>query len=229
MLGATVMPHNLYLHSALVQTRDFGRSTEEKRAACRWNLVDCTVALNGAMLINCAILILAAAVFFKAGKDVSEVQQAYLLLAPLMGTVIAAKLFAVALFASGQSSTLTGTLAGQIIMEGFLNIRIRPWLRRLVTRSLAIVPAFAVIWISGSAGTFRLLILSQVVLSLQLPFAIMPLIQFTNDPQRMGPFVSGMKLKIAGWATALVVLILNLWLAWQAIADWAEAAGPGRH
>ena len=225
MLGATVMPHNLYLHSALVQTRDFGRSTEEKRAACRWNLVDCTVALNGAMLINCAILILAAAVFFKAGKDVIEVQQAYLLLAPLMGTVIAAKLFAVALFASGQSSTLTGTLAGQIIMEGFLNIRIRPWLRRLVTRSLAIVPAFAVIWISGSAGTFRLLILSQVVLSLQLPFAIMPLIQFTNDPQRMGPFVSGMKLKIAGWATALVVLILNLWLAWQAIADWAEAAG----
>ncbi len=225
MLGATVMPHNLYLHSALVQTRDFGRSTEEKRAACRWNLVDCTVALNGAMLINCAILILAAAVFFKAGKDVSEVQQAYLLLAPLMGTVVAAKLFAVALFASGQSSTLTGTLAGQIIMEGFLNIRIRPWLRRLVTRSLAIVPAFAVIWISGSAGTFRLLILSQVVLSLQLPFAIMPLIQFTNDPQRMGPFVSGMKLKIAGWATALVVLILNLWLAWQAIADWAQAAG----
>jgi manganese transport protein len=225
MLGATVMPHNLYLHSALVQTRDFGRSTEEKRAACRWNLVDCTVALNGAMLINCAILILAAAVFFKAGKDVSEVQQAYLLLAPLMGTVIAAKLFAVALFASGQSSTLTGTLAGQIIMEGFLNIRIRPWLRRLVTRSLAIVPAFAVIWIYGSAGTFRLLILSQVVLSLQLPFAIMPLIQFTNDPQRMGPFVSGIKLKIAGWATALVVLVLNLWLAWQAIADWAQAAG----
>jgi manganese transport protein len=225
MLGATVMPHNLYLHSALVQTRDFGRTTAEKRAACRWNLVDCTVALNGAMLINCAILILAAAVFFKAHKDVSEVQQAYLLLAPLMGTVIAAKLFAVALFASGQSSTLTGTLAGQIIMEGFLNIRIRPWLRRLVTRSLAIVPAFAVIWISGNAGTFRLLILSQVVLSLQLPFAIMPLIQFTNDPQRMGPFVSGMKLKIAGWATALVVLILNLWLAWQAIADWAQAAG----
>ncbi len=225
MLGATVMPHNLYLHSALVQTRDFGRTTAEKRAACKWNLVDCTVALNAAMLINCAILILAAAVFFKAGKDVSEVQQAYLLLAPLMGTVIAAKLFAIALFASGQSSTLTGTLAGQIIMEGFLNIRIRPWLRRLVTRSLAIVPAFAVIWISGSAGTFRLLILSQVVLSLQLPFAIMPLIQFTNDPQRMGPFVSGMKLKIAGWATALVVLILNLWLAWQAIADWAQAAG----
>jgi manganese transport protein len=225
MLGATVMPHNLYLHSALVQTRDFGRSTEEKRAACRWNLVDCTVALNGAMLINCAILILAAAVFFKAGKDVSEVQQAYLLLAPLMGTVIAAKLFAIALFASGQSSTLTGTLAGQIIMEGFLNIRIRPWLRRLVTRSLAIVPAFAVIWMSGNAGTFRLLVLSQVVLSLQLPFAIMPLIQFTNDPRRMGPFVSGIKLKIAGWATALVVLILNLWLAWQAIAGWAQSAG----
>jgi manganese transport protein len=225
MLGATVMPHNLYLHSALVQTRDFGRTTEEKRAACKWNLVDCTVALNGAMLINCAILILAAAVFFKAGKDVTEVQQAFLLLAPLMGTVLAAKLFAVALFASGQSSTLTGTLAGQIIMEGFLNIRIRPWLRRLVTRSLAIVPAFIVIWMSGNAGTFRLLVLSQVVLSLQLPFAIMPLIQFTNDPQRMGPFVSGLKLKIAGWATAIVVLALNLWLADQAVADWARAAG----
>ncbi|MGA2715962.1 MAG: Nramp family divalent metal transporter [Bryobacteraceae bacterium] len=225
MLGATVMPHNLYLHSALVQTRDFGRSTEEKRIACKWNLVDCTVALNGAMLINCAILILAAAVFYRAGKEVTQIQQAYLLLAPLMGTVVAAKLFGIALFASGQSSTLTGTLAGQIIMEGFLNIRIRPWLRRLVTRSLAIIPAFVVIWMAGSEGTFRLLLLSQVVLSLQLPFAIMPLIQFTNDPQRMGPFASGIKLRIAGWATALIVLGLNLWLAFQVVQDWARMAG----
>jgi manganese transport protein len=225
MLGATVMPHNLYLHSALVQTRDFGRSTEEKRAACRWNLLDCTVALNGAMFINGAILILAAAVFFRAGKDVREVQQAYLLLAPLMGTVVAAKLFGIALFASGQSSTLTGTLAGQIVMEGFLNIRIRPWLRRLITRSLAIVPALIVIWMAGSEGTFRLMLLSQVVLSLQLPFAIMPLLHFTNDPRRMGPFASGLKLRIAGWATALIVLTLNLWLAWQTVHDWAQTAG----
>ncbi|HTA42331.1 MAG TPA: Nramp family divalent metal transporter [Bryobacteraceae bacterium] len=225
MLGATVMPHNLYLHSALVQTRDFGRTAEEKRAACKWNLVDCTVALNGAMLINCAILILAAAVFFRAGKDVTQIQQAYLLLAPLMGTVVAAKLFGVALFASGQSSTLTGTLAGQIIMEGFLNIRIRPWLRRLVTRSLAIIPALVVIWLSGGEGTFRLLLLSQVVLSLQLPFAIVPLIQFTNDPLRMGHFASGLKVRIAGWATALIVLALNLWLAWQVISAWGHEAG----
>lgn len=224
MLGATVMPHNLYLHSALVQTRDFGRSVEEKRTACKWNLVDCSIALNGAMLINCAILILAAAVFFRAGKDVTQIQQAYLLLAPLMGTVVAAKLFGVALFASGQSSTLTGTLAGQIIMEGFLNIRIRPWLRRLVTRSLAIVPAFIAIWMAGSQGTFRLLVLSQVILSLQLPFAIVPLIQFTNDPQRMGSFASGLKVRVAGWATALIVLGLNLWLAWQVVAEWARAA-----
>src|SRR6202050_2522070 len=177
------------------------------------------------MSINCTILILAAAVFYRVHKEVTEIQQAFLLLAPLMGTLVAAKLFAIALFASGQSSTLTGTLAGQIIMEGFLNIRIRPWLRRLVTRSLAIIPAFIVIWLAGSEGTFRLLLLSQVVLSLQLPFAIMPLIQFTNDPQRMGPFASGLKLRIAGWATALTVLGLNLWLAWQAVSDWAQAAG----
>jgi manganese transport protein len=225
MLGATVMPHNLYLHSALVQTRHIGYTVSEKRAACKWNLVDCTVALNVAMFINCAILILAAAVFYRAGKEVTEIQQAFLLLAPLMGTVVASKIFAVALFASGQSSTLTGTLAGQIIMEGFLNIRVRPWLRRLVTRSLAIVPAFVVIWLAGSNGTFQLLILSQVVLSLQLPFAILPLIHFTNDPERMGQFASGWKLRIAGWATALIVIVLNLWMAQQAIADWARGAG----
>jgi manganese transport protein len=225
MLGATVMPHNLYLHSALVQTRHIGHTVEEKRAACKWNLVDCTVALNVAMFINCAILILAAAVFYRVHKEVTEIQQAFLLLAPLMGTLVAAKLFAVALFASGQSSTLTGTLAGQIIMEGFLNIRVRPWLRRLVTRSLAIVPAFIVIWLAGSGGTLNLLVLSQVVLSLQLPFAIVPLINFTNDPQRMGPFASGRILQLAGWLTALIVIGLNLWMAEQAIADWANGAG----
>jgi manganese transport protein len=225
MLGATVMPHNLYLHSALVQTRAIGRSIEEKRAACKWNLVDCTVALNGALFINGAILVLAAAVFFRAHKEVTEIEQAYLLLAPLMGTVVAAKLFGVALFASGQSSTLTGTLAGQIIMEGFLNIRVRPWLRRLITRSLAIIPAFVAIWLAGSRGTFQLLLLSQVVLNLQLPFAILPLIQFTSDPERMGTFASGLKLRIAGWATALIVLGLNIWLAAQTISDWARGSG----
>ena len=177
------------------------------------------------MFVNCAILILSAAVFYRAAKDVTEIQQAYLLLAPLMGTVVAAKLFGVALLASGQSSTLTGTLAGQIVMEGFLNIRIRPWLRRLVTRSLAIVPAFITIWIAGSRGTFQLLLLSQVVLSLQLPFAILPLIQFTNDARRMGPFASGPKLRAAGWLTAAIVLALNVWLAGQTISEWARGAG----
>jgi manganese transport protein len=225
MLGATVMPHNLYLHSALVQTRQIGRSTEEKRTACRWNMVDCVVALNGAMFINGAILILAAATFYKAHQDVTEIQQAYVLLSPLLGTVIAAKLFGVALFCSGQSSTLTGTMAGQIVMEGFLNIRVQPWLRRLVTRSLAIVPAIVVIWLMGNEGTFRLLVLSQVVLNLQLPFAIIPLLHFTNDPQRMGPFASAWKLRLAGWVTAAIVVSLNLWLAVQTIGEWAHASG----
>jgi len=225
MLGATVMPHNLYLHSALVQTRRIGKSVEEKRTACRWNLVDCAVALNGAMFVNGAILIMAAAVFFRAHQGVSEIQQAYLLLTPLMGTALAAKLFGVALFASGQSSTLTGTLAGQIIMEGFLNIRVRAWLRRLVTRMLAIIPALAVIWVAGSHGTFRLLLLSQVVLNLQLPFAIIPLLHFTNDPKRMGTFASGKWLRLAGWTTAAIVVGLNLWLAQQSIADWANSSG----
>jgi len=225
MLGATVMPHNLYLHSSLVQTRSFGRSEQEKRAACKWNLVDCTIALNGAMFVNCAILILAAAVFYSVHQQVTEIQQAFELLAPLMGTVLAAKLFGVALLASGQSSTLTGTLAGQIIMEGFLNIRVRPWLRRLVTRSLAIVPAFLVIWMAGNEGSLKLLLLSQVILSLQLPFAIIPLIQFTGDPLRMGPFASRPWLRLLGWLTAVVVLALNIWLAWQQIAEWATDAG----
>jgi len=225
MLGATVMPHNLYLHSALVQTRRIGGTESDKRLACRWSLVDCFVALNGAMFVNAAILILAAAVFYRAGRDVTEIQQAYLLLSPLLGTILAAKLFGVALFCSGQSSTLTGTMAGQIVMEGFLNIRVSPWLRRLVTRLLAIIPAIAVIWVMGNAGTFRLLLLSQVVLNLQLPFAIIPLLQFTNDRGRMGVFASGPLLRAAGWATAAVVVGLNLWLAWQSISDWARLAG----
>ena len=225
ILGATVMPHNLYLHSALVQTRRIGRSVQQKKIACHYNLIDSVVALNGAMFVNAAILVLAGTIFFRAHQSVSEIQQAFVLLAPLMGTVLAAKLFAVALLASGQSSTLTGTMAGQIVMEGFLNIRVRPWLRRLVTRALAIIPAFIVIWLAGSHGTFQLLLLSQVILSLQLPFAIIPLLQFTNDPRRMGEFASGWKIRAIGWTTALVVLGLNIWLAEQSIADWASAAG----
>ncbi len=225
MLGATVMPHNLYLHSALVQTRRIGRSAAEKRAACRFNLIDCVLALNGAMFVNGAILILAGTVFFRAHKDVTEIQQAYELLTPLMGTVVAAKLFGVALLASGQSSTLTGTMAGQIVMEGFLNIRVRPWLRRLVTRSLAIIPACVAIWLAGSQGTMQLLILSQVVLNLQLPFAIIPLLQFTNDRRRMGEFASGWKIRAAGWVTAVIVLGLNIWLAAQEIIEWGHEAG----
>jgi manganese transport protein len=225
MLGATVMPHNLYLHSALVQTRRIGRSAGDKKVACHYNLIDCVFALNGAMFVNGAILVLAGTVFFRAHKEVSEIQQAYVLLAPLMGTVIAAKLFGIALLASGQSSTLTGTMAGQIVMEGFLNIRVRPWLRRLVTRALAIIPAMIVIWLAGSHGTFQLLLLSQVILSLQLPFAIIPLLQFTNDPRRMGEFATGWKIRATGWVTAAVVLGLNVWLAGQSIADWAAEAG----
>jgi manganese transport protein len=225
MLGATVMPHNLYLHSALVQTRRIGHSPEEKRTACKYNLIDSVVALNGAMFINAAILILAGAVFFVHHQDVTEISQAYLLLAPLLTTVVASKLFGIALFCSGQSSTLTGTMAGQIIMEGFLNIRVQPWLRRLVTRLLAIVPAFLVIWLNGNGGTLKLLILSQVVLNLQLPFAIVPLLHFTNDAQRMGVFASGRLLRLGGWATALIVVGLNVWLAVQSISDWAHGAG----
>jgi len=225
MLGATVMPHNLYLHSALVQTRRIGRSTGEKKVACHYNLIDCVLALNGAMFVNGAILVLAGTVFFRAHKEVNEIQQAYTMLAPLMGTVLAAKLFGIALLASGQSSTLTGTMAGQIVMEGFLNIRVRPWLRRLVTRALAIIPAFIVIWMAGSHGTFQLLLLSQVILSLQLPFDIIPLLQFTNDPRRMGEFATGRRIRAMGWATAVVVLGLNMWLAGQSIRDWAAESG----
>jgi manganese transport protein len=225
MLGATVMPHNLYLHSALVQTRRIGRTVEDKRTACRFNLLDCVFALNGAMFVNGAILVLAGTVFFQAHKQVTEIQQAYQLLTPLMGTVIAAKLFGVALLASGQSSTLTGTMAGQIVMEGFLNIRVRPWLRRLVTRSLAIVPAVLVIWFLGSQGTLKLMLLSQVVLNLQLPFAIVPLLQFTGDRRRMGEFANSGTIRAVGWLTTIVVLGLNIWLAAQSIADWANGSG----
>jgi manganese transport protein len=224
MLGATVMPHNLYLHSALVQTRRIGKTSEEKRVACLYNFIDSFIALNGALIVNAAILVLAAAVFFKSGKIVTEIQQAHELLAPLLGTALASGLFAVALLASGQSSTLTGTYAGQIVMEGFLNLRVRPWLRRLITRSVAIIPAVITVSTSGDQGTYRLLILSQVILSMQLPFAIIPLIRFTSDRSRMGEFANRTWVSILAWSTAALIIVLNFRLAATAIFPWVAAA-----
>jgi len=229
ILGATVMPHNLYLHSALVQTRRIGTSYADKRAACQFNLVDSTIALNGALIVNGAILVLAASVFFIRGIVVTEIQQAQILLMPLLGTALAGVFFSVALLCSGQSSTLTGTMAGQIVMEGFLNIRMRPWLRRLFTRMLAIVPAAITVFLAGQRGTFELLILSQVILSLQLPFAIIPLIHFTSDRNRMGQFANAAWVKVLAWATAALILALNAWLAMISISGWLEKAGARRH
>jgi manganese transport protein len=222
IVGATVMPHNLYLHSALVQTRRIGKSSAEKREACRFNLVDSVVALNGALIVNASILVLAAAVFFTRHKVVEEIEQAYQLLSPLLGTTLASGLFAVALLASGQSSTLTGTYAGQIVMEGFLDLRMRPWMRRLITRTAAIIPAVAVIQISGDRATLGLLLVSQAIISMQLPFAVIPLIRFTNDRQRMGEFANRAWVRALAWATAAVILGLNLWLVGEQTIDWGR-------
>jgi manganese transport protein len=226
ILGATVMPHNLYLHSALVQTRKLGGGDAAKRTACRYNLIDSVVALNGALLVNAAILVLAASVFFKRGIVVNEIQQAHELLVPLLGTGLAGVMFALALLCAGQSSTLTGTLAGQIVMEGFLNFRMRPWLRRLITRSIAIVPAALTIYLAGEKSTFALLLLSQVVLSLQLPFAIVPLIHFTGDRKRMGSFANPTWVKATAWTAAAIIIGLNARLAVQVVGGWLENAGP---
>ena len=228
ILGATVMPHNLYLHSALVQTRTIGHDETSKRIACRFNLIDSVIALNGAMFVNCAILVLAAAVFFKHGIVVTEIQQAQQLLVPLLSTTLAGVIFAIALLCSGQSSTLTGTLAGQITMEGFLNLRMRPWLRRLITRSIAIIPAALTIKFMGDSSTLDLLLLSQVVISMQLPFAVIPLIHFTNDRQRMGSFTNRGWVKVLSWSCAAVILGLNFWLVGQALTDWLGNTGPWR-
>jgi manganese transport protein len=222
------MPHNLYLHSALVQTRRIGLSQAAKRVACRYNLIDSAIALNGAMLVNAAILVMAGAVFFKRHINVTEIQQAHLLLSPLLSTSVASAVFAIALLCSGQSSTLTGTLAGQIVMEGFLNFRMRPWLRRLVTRSLAIVPAALTIYLAGDSGTYHLLLLSQVILCMQLPFAIIPLIHFTSDRRRMGDFANKGWVVVLSWITAGVVLVLNVWLLVQGISEWLGVAGRFR-
>ena len=224
ILGATVMPHNLYLHSALVQTRRIGQTVEDKREACRFNFYDSFLALNGALIVNAAILVLAAAVFFSKGVVVEQIEQAQSMLSPLLGTTLASIAFSIALLASGQSSTLTGTFAGQIVMEGFLNLRLTPWLRRLVTRTLAIIPAVFTVLLAGEKGTFNLLLLSQVIISMQLPFAVIPLIRFTSDRDRMGEFASGLWLKILAWVAAIIILGLNFWLAWIGIGPWMLGA-----
>jgi manganese transport protein len=225
ILGATVMPHNLYLHSALVQTRNIGRTDTAKRAACKYNLIDSVVALNGALLVNAAILVLAATLFFKRGVVVTEIQQAHELLAPLLGTGAAGIMFAVALLCSGQASTLTGTMAGQIVMEGFLNFRMRPWLRRLITRSLAVIPAALTIYFAGEQSTLGLLILSQVLLSMQLPFAVIPLIHFTSDRARMGGFANRNWVRTFAWIVAAIIVGLNARLAAGSISDWIGRSG----
>jgi manganese transport protein len=216
ILGATVMPHNLYLHSAIVQTRDFARTPHGKREAIRFSTIDSTVALTIALFVNAAILVVSAATFYSRGyNQVAEIQDAYKLLSPLLGVAGASTVFALALLASGQNSTLTGTLAGQVVMEGFLNIRLRPWLRRLITRSLAIIPAIIVTAFWGVRGTANLLVLSQVVLSMQLSFAVVPLVMFTSDRKKMGEFVNAPWLKGLSWATALFIAVLNGWLLVQ--------------
>ncbi len=217
ILGATVMPHNLYLHSSIVQTRRYEESAAGRRMAVRYAFLDSTVALSLALFINAAILVVAAATFHRAGRtDVAEIQQAYQLLTPLLGVTGASAVFAFALLASGQNSTLTGTLAGQIVMEGFLNIRLRPWLRRLITRGIAIVPAALTAIFFGENGTARLLILSQVILSLQLSFAVFPLVQFTSDRAKMGEFVNPAWLKTLAYGVAVVIAALNALVLVQA-------------
>jgi manganese transport protein len=216
ILGATVMPHNLYLHSSIVQTRDYARTPEGRREALRYCNIDSAVALTIALLVNAAILIVSAATFHRAGRtDIAEIQDAYKLMSPLLGVTAASGIFALALLASGQNSTLTGTLAGQIVMEGFLKMRARPWLRRLVTRLVAIVPAVIVTLVAGEGGTARLLIFSQVVLSMQLSFAVVPLVIFTGDRSLMGEFVNPRWLKALAWLTAATIAVLNLWLLVQ--------------
>ncbi len=213
ILGATVMPHNLYLHSSIVQSRGYERTSKGKREAIRLANMDSAIALTLALFVNAAILIVAAAVFYRSGHfEVAAIEDAYKLLSPLLGVAGASTLFAVALLASGQNSSITGTLAGQVVMEGFVQLRVAPWLRRLITRSIAIVPTILVVAIYGEHGTEKLLILSQVILSLQLSFAVIPLVRFTGDRARMGEFVNGRGLHALAWTTAAVIAGLNAWL-----------------
>lgn len=218
ILGATVMPHNLYLHSSIVQTRNYDRTTEGKKEAIKFATIDSSLSLFLAFFINAAILIVAAATFHTSGnKDVADIHDAYKMLTPLLGTTFASIFFAVALLASGQNSTLTGTLAGQIVMEGFLNIRLKPWLRRLITRLIAVIPALIVTIFYGEKGTTELLVLSQVILSMQLSFAVVPLVMFTGSKLKMGEFVNNLWLKVLVWIIAAIIIILNLYLFIQTI------------
>ena len=219
ILGATVMPHNLYLHSSIIQTRKYGDTADSRRMAVRFATIDSTVALMSALFLNGAILVMAAATFHGTGhQDVADISDAYLLLAPLLGTQLASTLFAVALLFSGQNATLTGTLAGQIVMEGFLNIRLRPWLRRLITRLIAIIPALITVALYGERGSGALLILSQVILSLQLPFAVFPLVIFAGDRHKMGELVAPRWMLALAWPTAVLIAGLNVWLLWKTLA-----------
>lgn len=216
ILGATVMPHNLYLHSSIVQTRDYTRDKEGKKEAIKFATLDSTVSLLLAFFINAAILILAAATFHTTGNQhIADIHDAYKMLTPILGASMASIAFAIALLASGQNSTLTGTLAGQIVMEGFLNIRLKPWLRRLITRLIAVIPALIVTIIYGEQGTTDLLVLSQVILSMQLSFAVVPLVMFTNDKAKMGEFANKAFLKICVWIITIVIIVLNLYLLYQ--------------
>lgn len=221
ILGATVMPHNLYLHSSIVQTRNFGNSEAGKREAIKYATIDSTLALFFAFFINAAILILAAATFHTTGNQgVADIGDAHQLLTPLLGTTLASVLFAVALLASGQNSTITGTLAGQIVMEGFLNIRLPAWLRRLITRLIAIIPAVIVTAVAGERGTGQLLILSQVILSMQLSFAVVPLVMFTSEKSKMGAFVNPRWVQILAWFVAALIGSLNAWLLVETFRGW---------
>jgi manganese transport protein len=222
IIGATVMPHNLYLHSALVQSRKVTRTVEGIKRAIKYNIIDSAIALNLALFVNAAILILAAAVFYKNGYNgVSEIQDAHRLLEPLLGKSYAPALFAIALIAAGQSSTVTGTLAGQIVMEGYLDLRIAPWLRRIITRLLAVVPAILVVTIMGENATGDMLVMSQVILSMQLGFAIIPLLHYVSDKNRMGQFAIGFWAKLGGWLSASIIVTLNIWLVGETVMDWA--------
>jgi manganese transport protein len=221
IIGATVMPHNLYLHSSLVQTRKFERTPEGTRKAIRFNLIDSTIALNMAFFVNSAILVLAASTFFRNELySVTEIQDAYKFLEPLIGNKFAPMLFAIALIAAGQSSTVTGTLAGQIVMEGYLNLRIQPWIRRLITRMIAIVPALIAISVAGEHVTGELLIFSQVILSMQLGFAVVPLIHYVSDKEKMKEFAIGPVTKVASWISAIIIITLNVKLVADTVHDW---------
>lgn len=221
ILGATVMPHNLYLHSSIVQTRDWQLTTEKRWEAIKFGIIDSTVALSLALFINSAILIVAAATFHFSGyQDVAEIQDAYKLLSPLLGVGAASAIFGIALLASGQSSTLTATLAGQIVMEGFLQLRLPPWLRRLATRLIAIIPALIAIIFFGERSTGSLLVFSQVILSLQLSFAVIPLVMFTSNRRWMGEFVNPLWLKALAWSVATIIVGLNAWLLLQMFLGW---------